>query len=363
MSLNKALAIFLLLSIAVSGCVIFFSADASSFEIFLLADPALLAAACALVVAVWVLDSLKLKTLVKAAGDSLPFSLAIKLTWINYFGAALTPMQSGGGPFQMYLMYKHGISIGKTVAITLVRTFLSIVILGSAAPFAFIFRDALPEMSLGLKGYMAYIVVFVAAAAFAFIASIVRPSIIKRVFALIIKGLSKIGIVKRSRVFGITRRVAREIDAYRDNIRDFLTTGRPWFLLSILLAWLQMMAYLSVMPIMIMSIDPSFGPERFMTCVIFQAIFILSLFFMPTPGGSGAAEGGAMLVASAFVDMKLAGMVGVGWRILTEYTGIALGAFVAFRFIGWTIANKIGSMSDDEVGRVVDGERGDKSGD
>ena len=31
-------------------------------------------------------------------------------------------MQSGGGPFQIYLLYKNGVSVGKSVAITLVRT-------------------------------------------------------------------------------------------------------------------------------------------------------------------------------------------------------------------------------------------------
>jgi hypothetical protein len=42
-----------------------------------------------------------------------------------------------------------------------------------------------------------------------------------------------------------------------------------------------------------------------------------------------------------FVPWSVAGMLGVGWRMITEYTGILMGAVVAVRRIGWRLANQI----------------------
>lgn len=72
-----------------------------------------------------------------------------------------------------------------------------------------------------------------------------------------------------------------------------------------------------------------------------QALFLFMLYFIPTPGGSGAAEGGAAFVFGLFVPWNVAGVLGVAWRILTEYTGIALGVVVVMKLIGWNLADQI----------------------
>ncbi|MDL2264357.1 flippase-like domain-containing protein, partial [Synergistaceae bacterium OttesenSCG-928-I11] len=338
MSLKKGLSIFLLLSVIVSGAILFFSLDKTSLELFRQADFRILGFAMFLVVCVWLLDALKVATLTRAAGEHIPYTLAIELTWINYFGAALTPMQSGGGPFQMYLMYKHGISVGKTVAITLVRTFLTMLILGLTVPFACLLKNEIPEISWGMKGFLFYVVIFIVVAWFCIITSLVRPKIIKRFFGIVIMGLKKLGVLKPERVIAILKRTSREIDAYNQNIWAFLTTGRRDFFFASICAVIQMLTYLSVMPCMIWAM----GIEvAYVECVLLQALFIFLLYFMPTPGGSGAAEGGAALVFSVFVPWNVAGMLGVGWRFLTEHTGIVLGTVVALKLIGWSIANQI----------------------
>lgn len=346
MSLKKGLAIFLLLAFAVSGGVLFFSVDRSSFDIFRNADLRYVAAALGLVVIMWLLDASKLYQLVRAAGERITFWQSLKLTWINYFGAALTPMQSGGGPFQMYLMYKNGISVGKTVAITLVRTFISIIILGMAVPFALLLGGELPPMGMGMKGFLMYVGAAVLLAGSAFLLSIFRPKTIKGIVAWIISKLERSKLIKHGRFFRVYRRVAREIDAYRTNIISFATTGRLHFLGALALGYLQMFTYLSVMPCMMAALGYS---VPFVHCLLMQALFIFVLYFVPTPGGSGAAEGGAVLVANVFVPWNAAGMIGIGWRVMTEYTGIVLGTIVALRYIGWALANQIAGKSDSEA--------------
>ena len=321
-----------------SGAVLFFSLDGTSWEIFEEADGRKMIIAALLVVAVWVLDASKLYCLTRAAGERISPSLAIELTWINYFGAAITPMQSGGGPFQMYIMYKNGIGVGKTVAITLVRTILTLLILGMTIPFSFMLQGDLPQIGWGMAGFLFYVVVFLSVAWLFVVLSLVRPKLIKRFFAWIVKGLKKIGLLRSARLGRIIGRVNREIDAYNQNLWDFMTTGRRYFLTAVVIAVLQLLAQLSVMPCMIRALG---FPVGYVECILIQALFLFLLYFVPTPGGSGAAEGGAALVFSLFVPWNIAGMLGVAWRFLTEHTGIILGAIVAFKMIGWSLANRL----------------------
>jgi uncharacterized protein (TIRG00374 family) len=138
----------------------------------------------------------------------------------------------------------------------------------------------------------------------------------------------------------------REIDTYNENVRAFITTRRRYFLPGVFVAFAQIAFQLSVMPCMIWA----FGfPVSYSECVLVQALFLFLLYFIPTPGGSGAAEGGAAFVFSMFVPWNVAGMLGIGWRFMTEYTGIFLGAIVAVRRIGWKLANQIMSRKNMEA--------------
>jgi uncharacterized protein (TIRG00374 family) len=353
--LKKGIILFLLLSLAVSASILVFSVDASSFDVFKRADGKKILLAFALVVCLWGLDASKMKLLVRASGGKITFRQALELTWINYFGSAITPMQSGGGPFQMYVMYQDGISVGQTVAITLIRTILIMLILGATAPFAFILEGGrLPHMGAGAKWFIFYVVVFISLVWVALIISIAKPVLIKRLAVKIIHLLRGAGAIKEKWEKRLVRLAVREIDAYNENIRAFLTTGRAPFMAACVIAFVQIVCQLSVMPCMIWALGVSVSYTQ---CVLAQALFLFLLYFIPTPGGSGAAEGGAALVFSMFVTMNVAGILGVGWRIITEYTGIVLGAVVALRRIGWRLANQI--MAADNDGKK---DRDEKSG-
>jgi len=348
LSLRKGVTIFLLLSVAVCGVLLYFSVDRTSFEIFREANGFKLYLAFMLVVCVWMLDALKLLLLIRAAGEKTTYRLAMELTWINYFGAAITPMQSGGGPFQMYIMYHNGISVGKSVAITIVRTVLVMFMLGAMIPFAIMIRGDMTQLGWGARGFIFYVVLFILAIWLALVVSIVKPVLVKRLAVKIITFLHRIGLLSKQWEKKLLKLAVREIDAYNQNIRAFMTTGRRPFLAGVFVAFVQILAQLSVMPCMIWTLG---FPVSYPECVLVQATFLFLLYFIPTPGGSGAAEGGAALVFSMFVPWSVAGMLGVGWRILTEYTGILLGAVVAIRRIGWKLANQLIIRDAPEVGQ------------
>ena len=97
MSVKKSFSIFVIIVVLSIVGVLFCSIDASTFAMLGDANPSLLACAAALVVLMWFLDAFKFMTLARAAGEKLSLRCTLSVVWINYFGSAITPMQSGGG--------------------------------------------------------------------------------------------------------------------------------------------------------------------------------------------------------------------------------------------------------------------------
>ena len=80
-----------------------------------------------------------------------------------------------------------------------------------------------------------------------------------------------------------------------------------------------------------------------------ESLLLFMLYFIPTPGASGAAEGGAVAVFGLFVPWSVAGVMAVTWRLLSEYTGIAIGTFIVVRMLGWGGADKVLSDENNKI--------------
>ncbi|MDO4988099.1 MAG: lysylphosphatidylglycerol synthase transmembrane domain-containing protein [Synergistes sp.] len=351
MNVRKSFSIFAVIVIITVACILAASIDSSSIEMLKNADPCYLILAFGLTAAGWVFDTLKFMALAKASGERLSFRFALSVIWINYFGCAITPMQSGGGPFQIYLLYTKGISVGKSIAITTVRTLEVLVLLALVLPVAALCDPALLAKYSYIKYYAFYILIFVSLALFVLVVSVVRPQWLKHWVNLIFMLLKRIGIVKQNYLLKPLRWINKEIDAYNVNMKVFTTTGKKWLILSFLIAIVHETVYLSIMPCMIKA--AGFNVDYF-RCLIAESLLIFMLYFVPTPGGSGVAEGGAAAVIALFVPWNVAGIVGVSWRIVSEYTGVALGAGIILKTLGWKNADKIMSSQNGRVGENAD---------
>ena len=247
MTVRKSFSFFICIVIVSIIGVLFFSIDSSTFDALYQADSRLVLAAAALVVCGWLLDACKFIALSRAAGETLSLKKTMSVVWINYFGCAITPMQSGGGPFQIYLLYRGGVSVGKSVAITLVRTLQVIFILALVVPFAIMAEPEFVERHVVLKWFVAYVVVFLSVASVLLVISVVRPQWMKRGSSWVLLRMKKLGILKPKIILHTARLINREIDNYCTNIRLFMSTGRGWFLLSIVLAVVHLCLFLDLM--------------------------------------------------------------------------------------------------------------------
>lgn len=351
MSVKKGISLFVSIVAITVVAVLYFSIDASTFNILKHADTKLLLGAFALVICGWILDSLKFICLLKVADEKISFRNALYIIWVSYFGCAITPMQSGGGPFQVYMLYRYGISVGKSFAVTLVRTVQTLIVLAMMLPFAYIVeRDFFIGHTM-LKTFVGYVFLFISVMGFLIVASFIRPDLIHKISGWIILKFNRFGFIKPNKLLRTMRFVRREINSYSDNIRLFIEPGRGrlWLMLSFLIAIVHMIVYMSVMPCLIVAMG--FHVE-FIQCILAESLFLFLLYFVPTPGASGAAEGGATAIFALFVPWNLAGVMAVTWRLATEYSGITIGSILSLKMLGWgTIDSCLpeGDINDNEM--------------
>ncbi len=332
MSLRRGFIVFLLLSSLVSFSILLASVNEKTIETFLSADVRGLFVALLLVFMAWCCDAARLCAVALAASERITFRLGLVLTWLHYFGCAVTPMQTGGGPFQVYVLYRGNIPIGKGVAITLTRTPLTMFILGISVTGSVIFEPGFISESHLLAGFFSYVVLFVIISWILVLISFIRPRMIKRWAEIITLLFRRFGLLQTNSVLKIIRRINTEIDNYNYNFRLFFNSGFNYFITGLLFSCLHLVFLFSVLPVLVWSLGLH---VPYMQAFMAQSVFLFVLYFVPTPGASGFAEGGGAALFSLLMPWNIAGVMAVIWRFFTEYLAILMGSIVAVRMLGW----------------------------
>jgi hypothetical protein len=279
---------------------------------------------------------LQILLLRQAAGERVPLKLGLSLTWLNYFGSSITPMQGGGGPFQMYVLYKRGIPIGKCVAITLTRTLITLFLLGFFAPLALIFRPEFFKGRIFIKGVFTWVLFFVICSWVLVICSILYPKVIKRLGSWVTLVLNRLGFLKKRYNLSIVRRIYKEIDNYRENFACSSSWAAPLhsrhrFLLSA-----------PSLPLLRAAL-PHLGSEASRALLRSShgagAFHVRALFRSHAWGERCCGRRGCGNL-KLLVPLNLAGVMAISWRFYTEYLAIFMGGIVAVKFLGWASPRK-----------------------
>ena len=348
MSLRKGLIVFIILAFGAAGVIVMRSVDEETIKSLLSADKSKLVLALFAVISAWVCDAGRFCSLALAAHERVSFKLGVALTWLNYFGSAVTPMQSGGGPFQVYALYKRGIPIGKGIAITLIRTMLTVLILTLAVPSIWLLDPEIFSGSKFLKGLVFYVFIVISATWAFVIFTIMKPEIFKKLGRMFLMFLKRVNILKSNRkLIKSFQWLDREVDNYILNFKLLFDSGKLWLFAAIILSILHLLLLFSVLPILMSAVGL---PFRYTQTIAVQAIFMFILYFIPTPGASGVAEGGGALLYSMLMPSNMAGIMSVICRFFTDYISIFMGVVIVIRMLGWGVSENLhkGTLPESE---------------
>ncbi|NLB84053.1 MAG: flippase-like domain-containing protein, partial [Synergistaceae bacterium] len=230
---------------------------------------------------------------------------------------------------------------------------LTILILGIIVPVAVFIEPELLQGKLFLKGVFSYVIIFIVISWVLVVLSIARPALIKKWGAVLTLWLKRLGIVRPEIVLKVVKRINLEVDNHNLNFKMFFSCGLKNFIAAVLLSILHLLCIFSVLPCLIASVGL---PFEFLQTLLAQAVFMFLLYFVPTPGASGVAEGGGAALFGLLVPWNMAGVMAIAWRFFTEYLAIGMGVFVAVKLLGWGVTNDIYAHEKDEVVPIPPGD-------
>jgi uncharacterized protein (TIRG00374 family) len=338
------LSVFILLAFGASGIILAKSVNRETIESLMAADKRFLLAALGLIFLAWACDATRFCALARAAHERLPFRLGIVLTWLHYFGCAVTPMQSGGGPFQVYILYKKGVPVGKGIAITLIRTMLTVLILSLVVPVALVIEPSLMDKNPFIRGVIGYVFVVIICTWIFIGYTIVRPQSVKRLGKKAVMWMRRLKFLRASVVRKSFRWLDREMDNYSLNFHLTFSSGFFYSMAAVLLSVFHLLCIFSVLPVLMYAVGL---PFNFGQTLLTQAVFMFVLYFIPTPGASGVAESGGAMLFGTLMPWNMAGIMAIIWRFFTEYISIFMGVVVVFRMLGWGVSEKVFHNSAD----------------
>jgi uncharacterized protein (TIRG00374 family) len=313
----QRLILLLLFVGSISSIVIYFTVDIHTLRHLDSFQPWSLALAFVFLIIGLYFDGIRLMHLVSISGEKIRLIEAVHVVFGNYFLALLTPGAAGGAVAQVMFLRKAGVPTGKATVLIVVRTLLSIIFLVLCLPVIFYYD---PEIMPGLSDDILTIC----------FASLI--AIILGLIWLFRTSLPYYWLVALTKRFSHRNR-RRIFLLYRD-IRGavFMLSSSPLSMGKVFIeSAISLLALYSVVPILFMGMGITVNIPQIMGRMVLLNIL---LYFAPTPGGSGIAEGGFVLLFSSFLPSGTVGIVAVAWRIIVEYLPFVIGLYFTIRVFG-----------------------------
>lgn len=314
---RKRIAILIGLIVFVSISVIYFTVDLDTLRHLADFQPMALGGVILLIAGGMYFDALRLQRLSAVTGKQVGMPAAMRVVFGNYFMALLTPGASGGAVIQVLFLKRAGIPTGSATVVVLVRTVLSILFLILCLPVVFYFdpqilpwfdRDSIVRGAILLVGLMASGMVAL------------RTGLSDRLVVVVLKRLP---IHWRFRLMKI----------YRD-MRSAMTmmAASPAAMgMALVESGISLLLLYGMVPMLFAGLGAEFDWVRVMGRMVF---INLLLYFAPTPGGAGVAEGLFVTGFKSLLPLGTVGVAAVAWRIFAEYLPACIGGYFTLKLFG-----------------------------
>lgn len=230
----------------------------------------------------------------------------------------ITPAAVGGQPFQIYYMYKNtDLPHGKAASIPIVGMISTQVGFLIIALICFLFggvakdNPALMVMAwIGLLFYAFWPAMVVGISYF--------PKATVKFLNFFVKILAKLHIVKNREL--ALKKVEREVTEYAKATKIVLKSRK--LVINVLILSIIYNAFIAMIPFFVLA---AFGGNMdFWACFCTTVAILSAVYFVPTPGNAGAAEGTFFVVFSTLAKGYVFWAMLV-WRLFSYYIYIIMG--------------------------------------
>ncbi|MGV8906984.1 MAG: lysylphosphatidylglycerol synthase transmembrane domain-containing protein [Acetobacterium sp.] len=267
------------------------------------------------------LEAYMLLILLRRENPNEKISFAWTLTMIGQYYNLITPSATGGQPLQLYEMSKKGYFLGVGTAVLVQKYALYQVTVTFLAIIATIFSITSLHRSLDAAKWLIAIglIVNIAGVVLIFILAF-SPKAAKTIMMGCVRLLFKLHVLKNAEKY--YEKVELFIAEYRIAIEALKNNKMQTFKLF-LMSVMQIVVLYSVNYWVYCSLG--LAEINAITIISLQAILYVAVAFIPTPGASGGAEAGFLLIFGPIYGAGNTAVAMILWRIITFYFIILFG--------------------------------------
>jgi glycosyltransferase 2 family protein len=313
--------LFLLVGVGLLLHVIFLftTIDKKSFSQLLNFKPIYLLAIAILALGPWVGHSLRVIIWSKFLKHPIKFRDAIHVVVANEVGSAVAPTAIGGGPVKIGMLMKYEMPASKATFMVLLSACEDLIFYISGIAITFIYmREQIYQMGgfitqnkwlfYGSLGVLLFVLVF------------------KKVTGTILrKSLNYLPAKSANKIRSIRRKVLSYFSDIGSTFGELAREGKTELLMSVCLLFFQWFTKFTILAMILLALGIDFSLSDI---YIKQWILIITLLFIPTPGASGGAEAGFLLLFNQNLDGDMANLIVSTWRFFTYYYILMLGALL-----------------------------------
>lgn len=263
--------------------------------------------------------------------------LCLRANLANIFMGAVTPLQTGGGPAQLYIFYRAGISLANGVFVGVVNFTFTLGLMLVAATFSLIIiHEHFPQgiiLYLTQYGFIAFAGVF----AFCFFA-LWRPDLLGRAVSAMAKLMARARQSWGKRILRLNLRIVAEVDNYRASCTHFFR-NEPLLLLNAF--GLSILLYLNKFTLAYFLMRGLGVAGNYVHMIAIQTLILFVLFFAPTPGASGIAELSIAALMSSLMPNYLLPVFTLLHRFFLVYLPAAFGSYIVLAELKSQIRSRI----------------------
>jgi len=299
---------------AVAGHAFAFDARLLSWKV--------LAPVIALLLVYFLADGLRLHYTLKALGQVLPLALIFRLVFVNIFFSNVTPLATGGGFAQIWFLQRKGVPLGTATAAATVRTLLAIVFIFSAAPLVLLLFVP-DELYTPGRATLLPLGIFIALYIVFFFILLFRTRWLLTPICTVLDAMLRWQMIGTARHLRWQFGSKREMLRFAQGFRKYLMGNVRHVLLSVFYTILFLFSLFSFPALLLWGLDYDVA---YLRTVGLTALTTFVMYFSPTPGAAGIAEGVFGKLFAGVVDARHLVLVTLAWRFLTIHTGMLVGA-------------------------------------
>jgi len=257
----------------------------------------------------------------------------MRSNWANMFMGAITPFQTGGGPAQLYILWRNGAKISQGALVSLINFTSTLVFfqIASLSALLIIPNDLFNQTVMNLIR-TGFVIIFLLTGLIIFI--LIFPNIgyqlIRFIFSLLPLKLFKLYNL-RNRLLDT---LSMEIQHFRDVFRSILRDKKHYLFIIIGATILLFFNKYIIGYVLAISLSSGVDFKIFMGLQIIQYFII---YFAPTPGASGLAEISTTWLMQTIMAANVLVFFAVIYRFLTTLIGAIIGgAILIFDLRKWS---------------------------